>query len=195
VNWLGDVLELLRPKIIEAEVELGPDVLVNCARDDHTAGLCQAFQSSGDIYPIPNHIVVLHNHIAKIDANVKLDAPVLGGVIVALSHALLKRDSTPDGIYNAHKYHEQTIPHRLHNLPPVLGDAGFDQLAEQRIKPLERTFFVSTHQPRVADNVGCDDRRQPSLDAILDHGLLPPRRALKTKFYAAFGGKSIGLGW
>jgi hypothetical protein len=35
-----------------------------------------------------------------------------------------------------------------------------------RFQPFERAFLIRTHQPRVAGNVGCQDRRQPTLSAI-----------------------------
>jgi hypothetical protein len=48
----------------------------------------------------------------------------------------------------------------------VAGDLRVDQLAAQRLEPTKRFFLVGPDQPRVAGDIGGQDRRQPAFDPL-----------------------------
>ena len=48
----------------------------------------------------------------------------------------------------------------------VAGDLRVDQLAAQRLEPTKRFFLVGPDQPRVAGDIGDQDRRQPAFDPL-----------------------------
>ena len=54
-------------------------------------------------------------------------------------------------------------------LPAVFGGLGMEELGPQRFEASQRSRLVLAHHPRVADDVGRDDRREPALDPFLGH--------------------------
>src|SRR4029079_6884487 len=53
------------------------------------------------------------------------------------------------------------------------GDHGIDQVLTEGPEVLERTFLVSSHKPTVANCVGREERRQPSVWQLDRQGFLP----------------------
>ncbi len=51
------------------------------------------------------------------------------------------------------------------------GDLRIDQLGTERIEPAARPFLVNLDQALVADNIGLEDRREPTFDASWPCGL------------------------
>jgi hypothetical protein len=47
------------------------------------------------------------------------------------------------------------------------------EIAAQRFEAFERAFLVGAHQPRIADDISGQDRRQPSLDPLSAQNSLP----------------------
>ncbi len=72
-------------------------------------------------------IIVLHDHVAQVHADTKLDALILRGVRVPSCNPLMKRNSTTHGIDHAGELGEQAVARRLDHPSPMLGDAGLDQ--------------------------------------------------------------------
>ena len=62
---------------------------------------------------------------------------------------------------------------RLEDAAAVLGDQRIDQLAPIAFENGEGSFLVCAHQPRIAGDIGAEDRRQPPLDAFFHHDVLP----------------------
>jgi hypothetical protein len=49
----------------------------------------------------------------------------------------------------------------------VFDDLGVDDLAPVALKRGERSFLIQPHQPRVADNIGREDRGKAALNPFL----------------------------
>ncbi len=88
---------------------------------------------------------------------------------MSILHPLLKGDRAFDGIDHTGELGEQPVSRRLDHSPPVLRDAGLDQLAEVGGERCESAFFVLAHQPRVTSNIGSEDGGEAALDG---HGAL-----------------------
>ena len=58
----------------------------------------------------------------------------------------------------------------------MFDDPGIDQFAPDRLQRRKRAFLVGPHQPRIADNIGGQDRRQPPLDPLFAQGSLREAR-------------------
>jgi hypothetical protein len=56
----------------------------------------------------------------------------------------------------------------------MLDDPGIDQFAPDRFQRRQRAFLVGAHQPRIADDIDGQDRRQPPLDPFRHCGTSPP---------------------
>jgi hypothetical protein len=48
-------------------------------------------------------------------------------------------------------------------------------------KPRQSSGFISPHQAAVADDIGGEDRREPSLDPVSAHRLAAPKRAVQLR--------------
>ena len=69
---LGDVLDRLFAQILVAQRQLVLDMVIHRPRDADAARLGQAFQSCGNVDPVPVEPLALDNHIAHVDADAKL---------------------------------------------------------------------------------------------------------------------------
>ena len=70
-------------------------------------GSASAFQPRRDVDAVAEDVVALDDDVADIDADAKLDAPVLGDVGVALGHAALHLDGAAHGIDHAGEFDQQ----------------------------------------------------------------------------------------
>ncbi len=188
-NRLTDILDPLRPQVVEVHLDFRDDLLMDTAGNDHGTGLRQPLQTRGDVHAIAEDIVVLNDNIAEIDANSELDAAGLWRFRVSRRHAILKRHGAPDGIHHAGELGQEPIPRRLDNPSSVLGDAGLDQLAKVGGERGQRAFLVLTHQPRVTRNVGGEDGGEAALNRIGHRGLRGAR--WRVKFYVLETKESI----
>ena len=68
---------------------------------------------------------------------------------------------------------QEAVAGGLDDAAAMLGDLGIEHLAAQRLQRRVRTLLVLSHQPRIAGDIGRQDRRQPPLDALSpgSHGL------------------------
>src|SRR6267143_3505859 len=84
-------------------------------------------------------------------------------------------------------------------------DLRIDKFTLVCLQPLERTFFVGSHQPAVAGDVGRQNGREPPLHPLAGQGSTPKRSetisSRRSKAYLVssrpacrrFGGKGQGL--
>jgi hypothetical protein len=73
-----DVLEALLAPIREPVGQLVADLVVNHAGNGDPAGLGERFEARGDIDAVAKDIVVIGDHVAKIDADAQPNAPLVG---------------------------------------------------------------------------------------------------------------------
>jgi hypothetical protein len=55
----------------------------------------------------------------------------------------------------------------------VLVDQRIDQFTPVTLEDGEGSFLVRAHQPRLSDDIGAEDRRQPPLYSFLRQSLAP----------------------
>jgi hypothetical protein len=58
----------------------------------------------------------------------------------------------------------------------VLGDPGICQLGPDRREPFQGSALVGSNQPRIAGDIGSEDRHQPPLDPLFAQRSLPAPR-------------------
>ena len=111
----------------------------------------------GDVHAIAvDGSVLLPDHIAQVDADAKLHAPVLGQLVVALGEFVLDFVGAVHGFDGAGKLSQDAVAGGVDESPAV----GLDALAEKCAGVIERAKgggFVIGHQPRVAGGVGGED--------------------------------------
>jgi hypothetical protein len=99
--------------------------------------------------------------------------PVFGNSDVALRHAALDFDGAARRIQDAAELDQKAVAHHLEDAPAMLGHGGIEELAAMLAERAKCAFLVRLHEPAVADDVGCKNRRQPSLDLFFSQSSSP----------------------
>src|SRR5215472_14128839 len=97
-------------------------MIMDSVGDEYPAGLGESLQSCGHVHSIAEDVVLLRDHIAKVDADPELDPLVLRDEVVALGHAPLHFHSAANGIHNARKLRQEAVAGILYHPAPVLRD-------------------------------------------------------------------------
>jgi hypothetical protein len=132
--------------------------------------------------------VLVDDDVAEIDAHAKLDAPRSRHTRIPQSHLALNLGCAAHRVDDAGELYEQSVAGGLDDAPAMLLDLGIAQLPPDRLQCRERAFLVLAHQPRVAGDVGRQDRCEPPLDPFLRHRRRPSPRA--TAYYARVAAKA-----
>jgi hypothetical protein len=103
----------------------------------------------------------------------KADALVIRQIGAAILHPLLHHDGTAHGIDNRCELDQHAVAGGLEDASAVLVDQRIDQFTPMALENGERPFLVRAHQPRIADDIGAEDRRQPPLYPFLRHARAP----------------------
>ena len=98
------------------------------------------------------------------NSDAELDALVRRHRRVAPAHAALHFHGAPDSIHGTREFDENAVAGPLHDAAAVLGDVVIEELAPKGVDARQRAFFVGAHQPAIAGNVACKDRRQPAFE-------------------------------
>ena len=110
-------------------------------------GLGDTLQARGDIDAIAHQVAVaLLDHIAKMDADAELDAPLGRQAGIALGHAVLHLDGAANGIDDASELNEDAIAGPLNDATMMQSDGRVDQIAAQRAQPRKRPLLVGSRQ-------------------------------------------------
>src|SRR5579883_2134250 len=158
---LRNVLQRSRAEVARCDVEPRLDLAISVLGKADRPRLGHALQSRGDIDAVAHQVAVrLLDYIADMNADPEFNPPVLGEPGIALGHAVLHFDRAAHGVNGAAKLDDGAVAGALHDAAVVNGDGGVDQIASERPQPGENAFFISAGQPRIADNVGHQNRRQ-----------------------------------
>ena len=148
-------------------------LLVRRGRQADAARLRQGLETGGYVDAIAVEVAVLHDHVAKVEADPKHQSPVLWYGVVALGHTALDIDRAPDRVDHTGELDEQVVAGRLDDSAGVLGYGGIDQLAEVRRQHGQGAVLVGAHEPAVAGDVGRKDRAEPPRVGFRCHARVP----------------------
>jgi hypothetical protein len=151
-------------------------MVVDGARNADAAGLSERLQPRRDVDPISEYVVLLANYVAKVDADAKPDAPVLGDLWLAIDHPPLDLDGAANRIDDARKLSQQAVPGVLDHPAPVFLDLRIDQFGEMRFELFVRALFIRPHQARISRHIsgkaaGCGHRGTPPRVGRIGDGL------------------------
>ena len=137
-------------------------------RETDRPRLGDALQPRGDIDAVAHQIAVgLLDDVAEMDADPNFDALVGRNPCVALDHRPLDFNSAVHRIDDTAELDDAAVAGALDDPAMVDGDGRVDQVASQRPQPRQNAVLVGPGKPRIADDVGHQDRRQFS---SLAHG-------------------------
>ena len=174
---LGDVLQPDRPEIGDREVEPLLDLTVGVFGQAERARNRDALDPRGDIDAVAHKVAVaLLDDVAEMDSDPEFDAPVRRKASVALGHAALHLDGAAHRIDHAAELNNCAVAGALDDSPVMHRDGGIYEVAAERSQPCQNPVLVGPREPRVADDVGHQDRRElPGL--AHEDTSLPPRLA------------------
>jgi hypothetical protein len=122
-------------------------------------GLGDALQAGGDIDAVAHQIAVaLLDDVAEMNADAEFDALVGRDLGVALGHRPLDFNSKIHCVDDAAEFDNCAVSSALDDAPVMHGDCGIDQVAPKGAEPSENSILVRARKPRVANNVGYQDR-------------------------------------
>ena len=163
VDRLRDVLERGQPKIADLEIEPLFHLPIGVFRKTDRAGFGDSFEPGGDIDPVAHEVAVaLLDHVAKVDADPKFDALVGRDLGVALDHRPLDFNGAVHCVDDAAEFDDTAVARALDDAAVMHRDGRVDQVAAKGPKASEDSIFIRTRKPRVADDVGHQDRRELS---------------------------------
>jgi hypothetical protein len=165
----GDVLDALLAAILEGQGQPVADLIAHCRRDADAARVGQVFEPRRNVHRIAIEVLVVDDYVAEVDPDSEPDAPVICDIGVAFDHPLLRLDRPAHRFDRARKLDEEAVAGGLDDAPAVPGDARVDQLAPARLELGERPFLVRPHQPRIAGDIGGNDRGELPF-GLLDGG-------------------------
>ena len=136
-----------------------------------------------DVDAVAEHIAFVDHDVADIDADAKANALALRQIGVAVLHPLLHDDGAAHGVDDRGELDQHAVAGGLDDASAVLVDQRIDQFTPMALEDGERPFLVRAHQPRIPDDIGAEDRRQPPLYPFLHQspppltGVIPGARA------------------
>ena len=179
---LGDVLDALRPERAEAQVELVPDLLVHGLRQAYPAGGRQRLQARGDIDAVavqsPSAATITSPRLTPMRSS--KSAPV-GDTRVQFARVFLNFDRAGEGIDDARKIRQQSVPGGRNDPPAAPRDDRVDRGAQPGQR-LIGAALVGAHQPAETGDVGAQQRRELATLAALS--------AFAGRFYRRLGGRA-----
>jgi hypothetical protein len=145
-------------EIAHLQIESRLHLPVGIFRETDRTGFGDAFQTGGYIDAVAHQIAIaLLHHIAKMDANSKLNAALRRKARIALDHAVLDLDGAANGIDHAAELDEAPVAGAFDHATVMDTDGRGDQIAPERPQPSQRTFLVAAREAAEADHVSGKD--------------------------------------
>ncbi len=112
---------------------------------------------------------MLHDDVADVDADPKLDRIGIRATGIVLAKLSLDFDGAGHGVNGAGEFHQGTVAHELDDPAGMGGNRRIDQLTPQGTEPGQRSGLVYAHEARISRHVGRQDCRKPPLQALFGH--------------------------
>jgi hypothetical protein len=170
---LCDIFQLMLAKIFDKKGQFAPHLSVRIIRQQNAASFSETLEPCGNIYPVAKDIPAVNDDITNIDAYAELNPSVERYSDIALGHATLNINRTPDGVDNAAKLSQQPIARIFHNPPTVLDDFRIDERTKMFSEPDVSSLLVQARQAAISSHVCRQDRCQSSLQLSCDQGCAP----------------------
>ena len=162
----GDILQALLAEIGKFRSDLAIHLIVGRRRQTDAAGFSDALEPRRDIDAVAEDVVHADDDVADIDADAKQN-PLLGRIADREPvDAALELHGGPHRIDRAGELGEEAVPGILDDAAAVLDDHRQHGVYQQRSHARMGRFLVRMHQPRIAGDIGHQDRGKPSLDAV-----------------------------
>src|SRR5262249_39792727 len=129
----------------------------------NAAGLRQSLQARGDIHTITKKITPADHHVTYVNADAEVDALVRRQAAICLGESRLHLNRALHRVDGAGELRKDAVACRIRDPAPVL-DNGLVEDRAPLGQPLERPYFVRTHEAAVAFHVSREDCHQPTIE-------------------------------
>jgi hypothetical protein len=146
--------------------------MVGLGRNGDTARRGHRFKANGDVHAVPEHLVVVRDHISHVDAETELHGPIGRQMIVPFRHQRLHRDGRLDGADDARKLQQEAIAGVLHDAAAMIENDRIYRAA-MRLEGGVGARLVGAHHPRVTGHVSADNGSQASLHSHAPERAVP----------------------
>src|SRR5258708_13561452 len=85
----SNILQDLWSHIVERDIDLAADLALYVVGNTDASCLGDPFKASGDIYPVPEDIVVVDDDVAEVNADAEFDSDLLRHIAVLHGHTTL----------------------------------------------------------------------------------------------------------
>ena len=119
------------------------------------------FQSGGNVHTGPVQVVLFCNHVANVDANAKLHAPVFRNRGVAIRKLVLYLDGTANGIDDAVEFSDNAVSGGTEDAT-AMGDNRPLHHSTVRAQCGGGRLFVKLHKMTVSGHIGSENRDKPT---------------------------------
>jgi hypothetical protein len=164
-----DVLHRDFAGILKAHIDPVADAFVDDGGDANSAGLGQRLETGRDIDAVAVNIVALDDHVAEIDADAQNDLRLAQGFVGQKAIRPLHGQRAMDGVDDAAELHDRAVADQLDDPPIMGGDRRIEDGLAVLLQRRQRALLVDPHKARIADHVGCEDRRELTVDAFFGH--------------------------
>ncbi len=130
---------------------------------------CGIFEGTGRCRTTLCTHKMLHDDVADVDADPKLDRIGLGATGIVLAELSLDFDCAGDGVHSARELHQRAVAHELDDPSCMGGNRRINKLAPQGIQTGKSPGLVQTHKARVTYYVGRQNCCEPPLEAFFGH--------------------------
>src|SRR4029079_8710165 len=114
----------------------------------------------GNVNAVTVNVISFDDDVAKIDPNSILDPMMLRYRGVAANQVLLDHDAAANRFDGTVENRDESVPGGFDELAVMFCNAGFYQIALDSLDAVVGPFLVNLHQPAVAGDIPCNDRRQ-----------------------------------
>jgi hypothetical protein len=158
----SDVLDLLFTDVPEGDIELISHLVVHHPADADAARLRERFETGGNVHAVAKDVAPVPDDVAEVDPNAELDAAVWRHIGVSIRDLTLHFHGAAHRVDDAGKLKEQPVAGGFDDAAAVLLDLGIGHLAPKSFQRGEGAFLVRSHQPRIARDIGGEDRGEPA---------------------------------
>src|SRR5262249_11985023 len=129
-----DVLQLTLAHILKDHLDFPDGIFMDALRHANGAWFGQCLEARRDINAIAKDITVLNDDVALVEADAKLNTPILSFAQIALGNRALNLEGATQRRHRARELDQNAVTHELDDAALVLGDLGVDQLRAMRLE-------------------------------------------------------------
>jgi hypothetical protein len=147
---------------------------VSIVGNANPTGVCDPFETHGNIDPITKDIIVFDDDITDVNADPIFDPFVLRHIGILCGHTALDFVGTSHGVDYAGELNESAVPGILDDASAMISDLGIKKRLSKSFQLRQRAFFIDPYQAARAGDIRRQNSRQSPL-YVLSAQDAPPR--------------------